>query len=165
MNGRGLLCPKYHIIFWGTAIMLIHYYFWAFFGAVTCTWCTCHHILTVLVKIVTVSSEDLEALIISGISSQSDMLVCLKNKITVTLKLHKPRCLSFSVSFSLPHVFFHLTSLPPPSLPLLYRNWPISWACFSILLPCVCIFYMRMFLACVPLCVPVRHPLPLSSLS
>ena len=61
----------------------------------------------------------------------------------MTVKLHKPRRLSFSVSLSL--VFFHSTP-PPPALPLLYRNWPISWACFSILLPCACIFYMRMFL-------------------
>lgn len=77
------------------------------------------------------------------------MLVCLKNKRTVTLKLHKAQSLSFSVSLSHSHLFFfpfdpHLFFCP--SVPLLYRNWPISWACFSILLPCACIFYMHMFL-------------------
>lgn len=59
------------------------------------------------------------------------------------------RVLTVLLSFqSIPTSHFPL--LPPllltPSLPLSYRNWPISWVCFSILPCCACIHHTDMFL-------------------
>jgi len=80
---------------------------------------------------------------------------------TVTLKLHKPRCLSFSVGLSLPLVFLHSTPLSSHSSSTSLIQELANFLSLFFHFASLCVYLLHAYVSLF-LCGTVRHPLSLS---